>query len=69
MRVVAAHVAAEAMAAERKPFALAVSVFRSWVRAVCSNALSHDRLEPSEPYRYHGSPADNPARIFIDGCE
>jgi hypothetical protein len=59
MRVVAAHVAAEAKAAERKPFAL----------AVCSNALSHDRLEPSEPYRYHGSPADNPARIFIDGCE
>jgi hypothetical protein len=31
MRVVAAHVAAEAKAAERKPFALAVSVFRSWV--------------------------------------
>ena len=31
MRVEAAHVAAEAKTAERKPFALAVSVFRSWV--------------------------------------
>ena len=31
MRVLAAHVAAEAKTAERKTFALAVSVVRSWV--------------------------------------
>ena len=39
MRVVAAHVAAEAKAAERKPFALAVSSVPG-SRAVCPNLIT-----------------------------
>ena len=31
--------------------------------------VSHDGLELAEPYWYHGSPADDPACVFVYGCE
>ena len=33
------------------------------------STLSHDRLQPAEPYWYHGLPADDPACVFVYDCE
>src|SRR6478736_5288861 len=32
-------------------------------------SVSRDRFELAEPYWYHGSPADDPARVFVYGCK